>query len=163
MIMKALKLLAFGIIMFAMQGCYTVIWTPDVAFPTKERSENSDSYYDEPYYGEYYPYYELPWWYSIAPPPSLIIPASERTAQETKLRNGSTPDRGTPNRPEQPIINVGNPSRDQTPTTTQTTTTDDNSSTKSESTTPQREKGNSSNSRDTRNNDGSRSSDTPRR
>lgn len=157
--MKALKLIAFGIITFAVQGCYTVIWTPDVAFPTKERSENSDSFYDEPYYGDYYPYYELPWWYSITPPSSLIIPARDT---ETKVRNSSSSDRGTPERT--PISNPApSPSRDQTPTTTQTTTSDDNSSKKSESTSPQREKGDSSNSRDTRNNDGSRSSDTPRR
>ncbi len=162
--MKSFKLLSSVIIMFAVQGCYTVIWTPDVAFPTKEKSDTSDSYYEEIYYGEYSPYYEVPWWYSITPPAKFVIPISERTAQETKLRNGSSPEGRTPNRrPDQPIIDYGTPSVDQTPTTTQTTTTGDNSTKKSESTTPQREKGNSSNSRDTRNNDGSRSSDTPRR
>jgi len=159
--MKAIKFLAFGIVTVAIQGCYTVIWTPDVAFPTKGQSDNSESYYDEPYYGEYYPYYEMPWWYSVSPPQRLIIPASERTAQETKTRNGSSSDRGTDNS-HRPIIETGSPTREQQ-TTTEQTTTDNSSTKKSESTTPPREQGNTTNSRDTRNNDGSRSSDPPRR
>ncbi|MFA6598454.1 MAG: hypothetical protein WCS69_12070 [Ignavibacteriaceae bacterium] len=165
--MKALKLIAFGIMMVAAQGCYTVLWTPDVALPTKDQSENDDSYYDEPYYGDYNPYYERPWWYSIPPPQRLIIPTSERTAQEAKIRNGNSPDRGVPERQDQPVINVGRPTVDQpsttSPVTTPPTTTNDSSTKKTESTPPQREKGNTTNSRDTRNNDGSRSSDPPRR
>jgi len=161
--MKALKLFAFGITMIAVQGCYTVLWTPDVAFPTKELREDSDSFYEEIYYGEYSPYYEIPWWYTIPPPPSFVTPVRVRDTQETLLRSGGTTDRGTPEIPILLDTNPPPPSRDQPPSTNPPTTDGDNSSTKTESTTKEREKGNSSNSRDTRNNDGSRSSDTPRR
>jgi len=161
--MKAVKLLAFLTILFTLQGCYTVIWTPDVAFPSKEKSEESDSYYEDVYYS---PYYDTPWWYTVPPPPTFTPLVKERDAQATKLRNGSEPGRGTP---ERPIIIERTPVVEQPvtappPTVTQPVTgSEDASAKKTESTPPQRERGNSSNSRDTRNNDGSRSSDTPRR
>lgn len=160
--MKAVKLLAFVTILFALQSCYTVIWTPDVAFPSKEKSEESDSYYDDVYYS---PYYDIPWWYTIPPPPTYTPLVNERDAQTTKLRNGSEPGRGTPERPNIPERTpvVEQPVTTPPPTVSQPVTGEDASAKKTESTPPQRERGNSSNSRDTRNNDGSRSSDTPRR
>jgi len=156
------------------QGCYTVIWTPEAAFPTKEKSENTVSYYEETYYGEYSTYYELPWWYTVPPPPSFTPLVIERENEAVKLRDGGSGDRGTQPRRDYPkegiyIVSppVEPPSTTDPVTVSQPTTTpatDDNQAAKkSESTTQQRDKGNSSNSRDTRNNDGSRSSDTPRR
>lgn len=162
--MKAVRLLAFVILLFGFQGCYTVIWTPDIDFPTKENSDDSESYYEEPYYGDYTPYYGLPWWYTV--PPTTFTPlVKERSNEVTKLRNGSEPGRGTPERPNIPQRTpvVEQPVTTPPPTVTQPVTGEDASSKKTESTPPQRERGNSSNSRDTRNNDGSRSSDTPRR
>ena len=162
--MNALKLFILGVIILGTQGCYTVIWTPDVAFPTKDQSENSDSYYEEIYYGDYSPYYEMPWWYSVPPPPSFVPPRRDRDDQATKLRNGNSPER-EPNSPRPPILigNPGDPINIPPPTISQPVTGEDNASKKSEGTTKEREKSNSSNSRDTRNNDGSRSSDNPRR
>lgn len=162
--MKAIKLLAFVILLFGLQGCYTVIWTPDIDFPTKENSDDSESYYDEPYYGDYTPYYGLPWWYSI--PSTTFTPlVKERSNEVTKLRNGSEPGRGTPGRPNIPERTpvVEQPVTTPPPTVSQPVTGEDAASKKTESTPPQREREKSSNSRDTRNNDGSRSSDTPRR
>lgn len=70
-------------------GCYTVVWSPGMDFPTADRtteynssdttdyynngSDNygdtyGDVYYSEPYFGHYANYYNIPWWYSIAPP-----------------------------------------------------------------------------------------------
>ncbi|MDP1994172.1 MAG: hypothetical protein Q8K40_02895 [Ignavibacteria bacterium] len=167
--MKAIKLLAFVFLLFGLQGCYTVIWTPDIDFPTKENSDDSESYYEEPYYGDYTPYYGLPWWYTV--PPTTFTPlVKERSKEVTKLRNGSEPGRGNPDRPiiiermphdggstTSPVIDTP------PPTVSQPVTGEDAASKKTESTPPQRDRTNSSNSRDTRNNDGSRSSDTPRR
>lgn len=163
--MKAIKLLAFVILLFGLQGCYTVIWTPDIDFPTKENSDDSESYYEEPYYGDYTPYYGLPWWYSV--PPTTFTPiGKERSNEVTKLRNGSEPGRGNPERPRRPDATPPTtpPVIDAPPpTVSQPVTGEEASSKKAESTPPQRDRTNSSNSRDTRNNDGSRSSDTPRR
>ncbi len=162
--MKAIKLLAFVALLVGLQGCYTVIWTPDIDFPTKENSDNTDSYYEEPLY---IPYYDTPWWYTIPPPTTFTPLVKERSGEVTKLRNGGEPDRGTPERPRRPEV----PDSPNTPpivdapppTVSQPTTSEDTSVKKTESTPPPRERGNSSNSRDTRNNDGGRSSDTPRR
>lgn len=161
--MKAIKLLTFVTLLVGFQGCYTVIWTPDIDFPTKETSDNSDSYYEEPYL---IPYYGDPWWYTVPPPPTFTPLVKERSDEATKLRNGGEPGRGTPERPRRPDANPPStpPVIDSPPpTVSQPTTGEDTSAKKTESTPPQRERGNSSNSRDTRNNDGSRSSDTPRR
>ncbi|MDP3682750.1 MAG: hypothetical protein Q8S01_02350 [Ignavibacteria bacterium] len=160
--MKAIKLLTFVTLLAALQGCYTVIWTPDIDFPTKETSDNSDSYYEEPYL---IPYYGDPWWYTVPPPPTYTPLVKERSDEATKLRNGSEPGRGTPERPNIPERTpvVEQPVTAPPPTVSQPVTGEDTSAKKTESTPPQRERGNSSNSRDTRNNDGSRSSDTPRR
>ena len=161
--MRALKLLAFGLMIVFAQGCYTILWTPDVALPNKDQSENDDSFYDEPYSGGYYPYYERPWWYSI-PPPTLVAPVKEREPQVTKIRNSNSPERN-PEGTNRPIIYVAPPTTNQPPTTTTppAAPTADSSTKKAESTPPQREKSTTTNSRDTRNNDGSRSSDPPRR
>ena len=83
----------FGVIaiffLLSITGCYTVIWSPGMDFPTGDRSSEYNSndttgyysgsdysggsnygevYYDEPNYGPYAGYYNIPWWYSIAPP-----------------------------------------------------------------------------------------------
>lgn len=162
--MKAIKLLAFVMLLFSIQGCYTIIWTPDIDFPTNGKNDDSENYYDETYYGDYTPYYGVPWWYTV--PPTTFTPlVKERSKEVTKLRNGGEPDRGKPDRPiiidrtpvtEQPITTPP-------PSVSQPTTGEETSSKKTESPPSSRERGNSSNSRETRNNDGGRSSDTPRR
>jgi hypothetical protein len=48
-----------------LSGCYTVIWMPEDELP----SENVTSeYYEEIYYGDYYAFYNCPWWVGIIPP-----------------------------------------------------------------------------------------------
>lgn len=164
--MKAIKLLAFVALLIGLQGCYTIIWTPDIDFPNKDNNDNSDSYYDEIYYGEYTPYYGAPWWYTIPPPTTFAPILKERNDEAKKLRNDAEPGRGNPERPRQPDVNrPTNPPVIDTPppSVSQPTTGEDASSKKTENTPPKKERGNSSNSRETRNNDGGRSSDTPRR
>ncbi|MBZ0201374.1 MAG: hypothetical protein K8H86_16010 [Ignavibacteriaceae bacterium] len=48
-------------VIFFMQGCYTVIWTPDVPMP--DNYETNNYYYDNDYY---ITYYEYPWWVNVA-------------------------------------------------------------------------------------------------
>jgi len=159
--MKAIKLFLFVSFIFLLQGCYTIIWTPDLELPTKDTSERSDSYYDPDDYGNYYPYYEIPWWYSI-PPATYTPPVKPRGPLVEKVRNTGNTDRTTepPARPERPpIADPGTPTVSQPPTTEDTST-----KRTTESTPPKREReSGSSNSRDTRNNDGNRSTDPPRR
>jgi hypothetical protein len=86
--MKKLLFVAAIFFFLNITGCYTVIWSPGMDFPTADRnseynstdsteyysgSDNygdtyGDVYYSEPYYGHYAGYYNTPWWYSIAPP-----------------------------------------------------------------------------------------------
>ena len=86
--MKKLLNVASVILFLNITGCYTVIWSPGMDFPTADRtseynstdttvyytgSDNygdpyGDVYYSESYYGHYANYYNTPWWYSITPP-----------------------------------------------------------------------------------------------
>ena len=86
-------------------GCYTVIWSPGMDFPTADGnseynsgdttgyyvgSDNystsyGDVYYNEPYYGPYAGYYNIPWWYSIAPP---AVSHNKNNGKATANSNG---------------------------------------------------------------------------
>jgi hypothetical protein len=88
--MKKLIYVAAIFLFLNITGCYTVIWSPGMDFPTSDRTSDYDSsdttgyygtseinsdiyddvYYNEPYYGHYADYYNIPWWYSI--PPSTV-------------------------------------------------------------------------------------------
>ena len=54
---------------FFLSGCYTVLWMPEDEFPT-ESSYNE--FYSEPYYGDYYSFYDYPWWLRLAPPSTPV-------------------------------------------------------------------------------------------
>ena len=84
-------------------GCYTIIWSPGMDFPTADRTSeynssdttdyyngsdnNGDVYYSEPYYGHYAGYYNIPWWYSI-PPPTVSNSNNKNNGKATANRNG---------------------------------------------------------------------------
>jgi len=170
--MTSLKILLAAGSLLLLQGCYTVIWTPDMDFPTKDTSEANDSFYDGGYYGGYTPYYEVPWWYSY---PAVSVKedilTKVRNAQQQKLREGGNAGEDRPTtierkRPDLPIlIGVDPPSRsdDSGNKSTDTQKTDEVKTKSRDEAPPQRDRGNSDNSKSTRNNDGSRSSDPPRR
>lgn len=76
-------------------GCYTIMWTPDKAFPSADETTATthDGYYNDQYYGDYSYYYEYPWWYSIIPPTPYYTPGSAAYVRDTSgavqsLRNG---------------------------------------------------------------------------
>jgi hypothetical protein len=86
--MKNLLIITAVFLFLNFTGCYTVIWSPGMDFPTADKNSDynsidstgyssesdnygnnyGDAYYNEPYYGPYAGYYNIPWWYSIAPP-----------------------------------------------------------------------------------------------
>lgn len=82
-----LKISTILIISVGLSGCYTIVWTPKDNFPTAKNSNSEDyGYYSSPYFGEYYYYYDYPWWYSIQPPAQTYVRDSNQ-GQET-VRNG---------------------------------------------------------------------------
>lgn len=103
-----LKILFTVLIFIGLNGCYTIIWSPDSEFPTQDNSDNSTIYYGDTYYGPYYIYYDTPWWYDYAPP--VVSRPETKTREDNsdigRLRD-SGGDRGTAGR----IPDVQPPSR----------------------------------------------------
>ena len=161
-------------------GCYTVIWSPGMDFPTADRTSEynsadttdyyysgsnnygdtyGDVYYSEPYYGRYANYYNIPWWYSIAPPTGSNN--NKTNGKASVNRNGDvTPirssgdGRGNPDRNTGDIINtppVSVTGSGSTSTGAGTTSSDPKKTDSSSDNTRQ-----STNSGSIRNNDGNR-------
>jgi hypothetical protein len=107
--MKKLLCIAAIFLFLNITGCYTVIWSPGMDFPTADNqneynsadstgyynesdnySSNNDNFYFAPYYGSYDPWYNTPWWYSY-PPPTVNSDknktAKTRNAESDKVRN----------------------------------------------------------------------------
>jgi hypothetical protein len=105
--MKKLFFVAAIFFFLNVTGCYTVIWSPGMDFPTADRtldynaadsteyyggsdnygSNYGDVYYNEPYYGPYASYYNIPWWYSISPV-SINSNNNKSDGKSTDNRNG---------------------------------------------------------------------------
>ncbi len=102
------KILFIVLIFLGLNGCYTIIWSPDSEFPTQDNSDNSTIYYGDTYYGPYFIYYDTPWWYDYAPP--VVSRPETKTREDNsdigRLRD-SGGDRGTAGR----IPDVQPPSR----------------------------------------------------
>ncbi len=157
---KILILTLFALFSFGFAGCYTVIWSPDMQFPTQADSGTEvNNYYSYNYYGDYNYYYAEPWWYSLAPP-AYIAPTKERTNADERLRN-NTGGRGTSARD---IIRTAPPSRNSNPPAVAPPSHGNTgSSMKTESQSGNTRSQSSSSNNNLRNNDGSRKSDNGRR
>jgi hypothetical protein len=100
--MKKLLCAAATFLFLNITGCYTVIWSPGMDFPTANNTNeyystdsigyynesdnynsNNDNFYFAPYYGSYDPWYNTPWWYSY-PPPTV----NSDNSKTTKTRSG---------------------------------------------------------------------------
>ena len=178
--MKKLLCVAAIFLFLNITGCYTVIWSPGMDFPTADRTSDfnsndttgnysdsdnygdtyGDVYYSEPYYGPYAGYYNIPWWYSI-PPPSVSNNNNKKNGKSTTERNGdvspirnSGDGRGSSGRNTGEIIN--------TPPVTVTGSGSNNSGTTTTSSDPKKTDSGSDNPRQStssgsvRNNDGNR-------
>ncbi len=64
-----LKVVFITLVTLGLNGCYTIIWSPDSQLPTEDNSV-TNIYYGDNYYGDYYYFYDTPWWwdYSYNPP-----------------------------------------------------------------------------------------------
>src|SRR3972149_2599997 len=88
------SIIIFSAILF-LSGCYTVLWMPEDEFPSES---TTNEYYDETYYGDYYGFYDYPWWLSLVPPSTPVGSDYIRTKNETttSIRNEGQ-GRGTDN------------------------------------------------------------------
>lgn len=75
--MKTMAILILGSLFFLLQGCYTVLWTPNddyegyAEYYDEERDESREyDYYDEEYYGRYHHFHASPWWAPLLPIPT---------------------------------------------------------------------------------------------
>ena len=168
--------LMFLTTIFIIPGCYTVIWSPDMQFPSKENSDYQyDGYYSDPYYGNYNYYYDHPWWLDIPAtyytPPGTEIQQNKngsnynRSTSTSILRSGG---RGTES--SRPIIQNTIPTRSGNTSTTKGSTTtygknnhSDNAGAKTESQNSSSSRSSNTNSSNTlRNNDGGRNNNNGR-
>src|SRR3972149_3242950 len=78
-----------------LSGCYTVLWMPEDEFPSES---TVNDFYSETYYGDYYSFYDYPWWLRLAPPSTPVGSDYIRTENgtTTSVRNEGQ-GRGTDN------------------------------------------------------------------
>ncbi len=147
-------------LIFILPGCYTVIWNPQNRLPEQGDNQSTTTYYPQPYYGPYAPYYDVPWWYSI--PTTAYTPVViERDKTQTDLRNGGEGRNPQPRNPSVPAPTIPTRSSDNT-STTSTGSKDKNSTPASSSSSADRSSQSSGNN-STRNNNGSRNTDRSHR
>ncbi|MDR3609911.1 MAG: hypothetical protein P4L27_05075 [Ignavibacteriaceae bacterium] len=178
--MKKLLSIAAIFIFLNITGCYTIVWSPGMDFPTSDNSgeyystdttgyynesdnysnSNNDDFYYAPYYGPYAPYYHTPWWYSVTPP-TVSGPGYDNNSNTIVNRNGnantlrnSGDGRGRNDRNTGDIINTPPVTVSSLGYTSGTTTTNSNSNKTNSNTTtnPRQNTGAGS----VRNNDGTR-------
>jgi uncharacterized membrane protein YgcG len=157
-----IKAVFISIITLGLNGCYTIIWSPDMEFPTEE-NYGSTVYYGDSYYGDYYYYYDYPWWLDIVPP-AVTQTAGSRDENNNIQNIRNTDGRGTPTR----IPELRPPSHNAPPTTTNADGNRNNSGSSSTETTVRNSssgsgsnsgrESTSGNSNNVRNNNGGRSS-----
>jgi uncharacterized protein YceK len=83
-----MRLLIVVLLIISLSGCYTVVWLPNEEMP---KSYHRNDFYDYEYYGEYYDYYNTPWWIltpiNIYNPSESIFNKEQRDKNETTVRN----------------------------------------------------------------------------
>jgi hypothetical protein len=107
-----LKVVFITLVTLGLNGCYTIIWSPDSQLPTEDNSV-TNIYYGDNYYGDYYYFYDTPWWwdYSYNPPVTGVTrPGRDESTQPIRELGGRAPVERTP-----PILVTPPPSRDANP------------------------------------------------
>ena len=151
-----------SIFSLSLTGCYTVMWSPDQSSQAQQ-DDPSDGYYDNTYYGDYYNYYDVPWWRSIPAVTSTGTGNAIRDKQSESLRNSDGLDRSTPPRLQVPSSSIptrnSNPSGSSSENSTKVESSNSNNSQSSDNRNTS-SAGNNSNSRNfdnnSRNNNGDR-------
>ncbi len=107
-----LKIAFITLVTIGLNGCYTVIWSPDSEFPTEDNSV-SNIYYGDTYYGDYYYFYDTPWWWDYTPVVSGVArPTRDGSTQPIREQGGRTPAQ------RDPIVNTPPPTREINPPST---------------------------------------------
>ena len=154
-----MKLFLSIVVLLSVSGCYTVIWMPEDEFPS-EGSYNE--FYSEPYYGDYYTFYDYPWWLDLSPPSVPVGSDNTREANGTtsSIRNDGQ-GRGNDNTR---ILTTPPPSRDGSSNNNTTTTTKSgNSNSNSGNSNNNNSNTRSSDNNSIRNNDGNRNTNSGRK
>jgi len=156
-----IKILLIPFIGLLFSGCYTALWMPDGNYDSEDIQANEgENYYTLNDYGDYYYFYNRPWWYSAV---QAAQAKKDRTNDTNTLRNGITgrndftrdrnPSGGSTNAPL-PTVSAPAPAAS---TSSNTSSTKDNSGNRVESTSSSNSSNKSSNnSNPVRNNDGNR-------
>lgn len=163
--MKSLLFRIFFIvfILIGLNGCYTIIWSPDQEFPNQSSSDstssydnayNNDSYYGDPYYGDYYYYYDIPWWYEFVPP---VVSKNETGTTGNNSDIGRIRDSGDGRSNPDRVPDLQPPSKNENPTGNNNDKGSSGNSGKTSTDTSGRNSSSSS-SNTTRNDNGGRSS-----
>jgi len=105
-----LKIVFAALITLGLNGCYTIIWSPDAELPSEDNS-TTNIYYGDTYYGDYYYFYDTPWWWDYSYNPGITKPVRDAGTQPVRDLGGRTPS------PRDPILTAP-PSRDANPPTT---------------------------------------------
>lgn len=160
------KIFAVSLILFGLQGCYTILWTPD----TKITEEYETTSY---YYGYAPDFYDIPWWVSvpvIVGYPSSYSPDGSQTISKDRnnsLENDSRNIRNNDGGRNTEIINTPPPTVSAPDPNPPSSGSDSNNNSGSTVRTESSKSGssNSGNTRssDTRSNTGSRNSNSGRR
>lgn len=151
----------FSALLF-LNGCYTEIWLPEDGLP----SENVTSeYYEEIYYGDYYAFYNCPWWIGVIPPADPVGIGYIRNENETTMSlRDEGQGRGTDN--GRTILHTNPPGRNESNNSSSTSTSSNSSWSNHSSSESSYSNGSSSRSSDNssmRNDTGSRNSNSGRR
>lgn len=151
--------------MLFLSGCYTVLWMPEDEFPSEI---TTNEYYSETYYGDYYSFYDYPWWINLVPPSTPVGSDYIRTENgtTTSIRNEGQ-GRGTDD--GRKINSTDPPSRDvSNNNNSSNNNSNNNNSSNSNNSSSVNSNNDSSSSRSSdnnsiRNNDGNRNSNTGRK
>lgn len=153
-----------SILIIFINGCYTVIWTPEERMPSESDYSNenildvNEEYYPIVLYGGYNYYYTQPWWYSLSYNFNIPINDAENNLSDSESVRNSVNGRNIDSGRD-PILETTPPSRssnsgNNTNSNTGTTTQTDNSNARSQ---------NSGNDNSIRNDNGSRNSEGKRK
>lgn len=151
-------ILASGILLFSLQGCYTVIMTPEDKTPVYD---DYYGFYISEYYGSYGSYYEVPWWITNPIVTINISTTKTRTTNTHSIRNNDGLRNESNSRDG--IITTPPPSRDNSSSSTTNQKSGSSSGNEVRSNTSSGNSSGNSNSGSIRNENGNRNSGNSRR
>jgi hypothetical protein len=160
------KILVLFLSIIGLQGCYTILWTPD--------KKITDPYDTISYYGGYAPnFYDIPWWidvpvivhFPLISSPDRMDDNNDRNNERGTIRDndgGRNPGGRNPDIINNPPPTVSNPGSSNPPSGSSSGSSGSGSSVRTESS-GSSSSGSGNRSNDTRNDSGTRNSNSGRR